>query len=922
MAYGEDGVVRGSEWRKWDLHVHVPGTKLEDGYTRTESGDLDLDRFCRSLEDSDVAGFGLTDYFATDTFFKIRDRYSSLFPNSTKLLMLNLELRLNETVNNQKELVDYHLIFDPDLDRSKVDNFLYELKTETTLPDGLPLRCSDVKGAQFESVTVSRQSITEAIRVVFGAVDERKRKVVRIVPVNGNGIRTHGATRKAQLSDEIDKASDGFFGNLGSVEHFLTEGRFEDTQAISLPKPVFAGSDSHSFENLDSWLGREVRGSNEKNVTWVKSDLTWDGFLQAFFEPSERVRMQVDTPDRKDSFRWISHVEFPSGSSFPPSVHFNPNLNSIIGSRSSGKSALLAHVAHAVAPEYVEERQASAPGTAAIGPAAGITWSDAVGDTPIVHWAGGDSASGKVIYVPQNSLWAMSERPDEIAAQILPALELHVPAAAEELARLSKRRANAAEKLEAAVKSWWELADRSNSNQSLAANLGDEASLRVELGVVDAEIAERGGGEFDADLLIAAVDAEKRLAELRAQQASSDQFEAAATEVLSAPDLPSSFDLSVDFSRIGSGDMRALDRLVVDWLPEARTLLASALRGFIVERQSREALERDSVEEEVSKVLAGAEKAFAEKAKAEALSPLLRRRATYLSKLDELQGLQQKAIGIDAALEEVVAGIVSEWEAYEADVQDVTDWFNINRPVVEGIEISVEADFDEDGLTSLASVFNKVSETQWVDRALQRVRVDSIRLSPGSFLEDMYAGRQRLTVGTDPRLAAIAALQLLPSTRVTAALDGDTIGGFHPSTMTPGKQALFALQLMLSATDDLWPLLLDQPEDDLDSRAIFETIVTDLKARKRQRQIVVVTHDANVVVGADSEAVIVANRHGEDRPNEDGRLFNYRTGSLEHSEELDGVLDTLRSKGTLEHACSILDGGTTAFRKRWLRYRS
>ena len=51
---------RGAEWRKWDLHVHAPGTKLNDQF----GSPPDWERYCRSLEESDVAVIGITDYFS------------------------------------------------------------------------------------------------------------------------------------------------------------------------------------------------------------------------------------------------------------------------------------------------------------------------------------------------------------------------------------------------------------------------------------------------------------------------------------------------------------------------------------------------------------------------------------------------------------------------------------------------------------------------------------------------------------------------------------------------------------------------------------------------------------------------------------------------------------------------------------------
>ena len=68
--------------------------------------------------------------------------------------------------------------------------------------------------------------------------------------------------------------------------------------------------------------------------------------------------------------------------------------------------------------------------------------------------------------------------------------------------------------------------------------------------------------------------------------------------------------------------------------------------------------------------------------------------------------------------------------------------------------------------------------------------------------------------------------------------------------------------------------MLDQPEDDLDNRSIYDGLAKYIKAKKRQRQIIVVTHNPNVVVGADSEFVIVANQSGQET-NHDNRQFRF-----------------------------------------------
>ncbi len=82
-----------------------------------------------------------------------------------------------------------------------------------------------------------------------------------------------------------------------------------------------------------------------------------------------------------------------------------------------------------------------------------------------------------------------------------------------------------------------------------------------------------------------------------------------------------------------------------------------------------------------------------------------------------------------------------------------------------------------------------------------------------------------------------------------------------------------------------------------------------------------VTHNANIVVNADAEEVIVANQHGEDSRNQDNIKFQYITGSLENTKSKDESLNiVLQAQGIREHVCEILEGGSEAFKKRENKY--
>ena len=138
--------------------------------------------------------------------------------------------------------------------------------------------------------------------------------------------------------------------------------------------------------------------------------------------------------------------------------------------------------------------------------------------------------------------------------------------------------------------------------------------------------------------------------------------------------------------------------------------------------------------------------------------------------------------------------------------------------------------------------------------------------------------------------------------------------------MSEGKTAFVILRMLLDFSTNEYPILIDQPEDDLDNRAIFDDLVTYLRNKKIQRQIILVTHNPNIVVGADAEEIIVANQQGIGNTNPDGVKFAYVTGALEDSfTKDDGFI--LTSQGIREHVCDLLEGGDKAFKLREQKYQ-
>ena len=125
--------------------------------------------------------------------------------------------------------------------------------------------------------------------------------------------------------------------------------------------------------------------------------------------------------------------------------------------------------------------------------------------------------------------------------------------------------------------------------------------------------------------------------------------------------------------------------------------------------------------------------------------------------------------------------------------------------------------------------------------------------------------------------------------------------------LSPGTRGIVLLLLYLALDDeDDRPLIIDQPEENLDPKSVFDELVDLFITAKSKRQVIMVTHNANLVVNTDSDQVIIALAE----PNIRGELpsISYKSGGLENSEIRKAV-------------CDILEGGELAFKERARRLR-
>jgi hypothetical protein len=155
------------------------------------------------------------------------------------------------------------------------------------------------------------------------------------------------------------------------------------------------------------------------------------------------------------------------------------------------------------------------------------------------------------------------------------------------------------------------------------------------------------------------------------------------------------------------------------------------------------------------------------------------------------------------------------------------------------------------------------------------------------------AGKVILSLAGTPRIFEIEAVELLDLPRIEL-LDGETYK--DSGTLSTGQKCTTILPILLLESES--PLLIDQPEDNLDNRFIYETVVKSVSGVKPRRQLLFVTHNPNIPVLGDAEKVFVLTSSGK-----------------KAAVQRDGTVDECRSEVE-----TLLEGGREAFELRMQRY--
>lgn len=985
-------ISRGSEWRRWDPHIHTPGTVLNDQF----GSDMPWEAYISALEASNprIEAIGVTDYYLTETYQEVlKFKDAGRLPD-VRLIFPNVELRLD--VRARTGFVNVHLLVSPE-DPNHISELLRILQRLQFQAHGDTYNCT--RGDLISLGKRADNSITdEHAALVHGATQfkvnfDLLRRTLResdwakanilVAVAGGSGDGTSGLRQAADetMRQEIEKFAQIIFSSNSIQREFWSGSRSMTPDQLrerySGCKPCLHGCDAHDQQTV----GQPA----DERYTWIKGALEFDTLRQSCLDPAKRAYVGTEPPMHALPSQVISHVELVDAIwAGTPEIPLNPGLIAIIGARGSGKTALADVIAagcDAIPPETWHANENISPSFLIrahklLGNASTtLTWG---GGATLSRYLDGRDANGhlsfpRARYLSQQfveELCSSSGVADGLVAEIERVIfETHArddrdgAIDFEELRNFHTARFQQAREREAEA-----IADLSDR---IATEIEKEASVASLLQQVSQKTEQINS--YNGDLVKLVVKGTEVQANRHAQLSQAVQARRGAIQAFS--------------------NQRRTFLALQDEVASTRATKAPELLRQTMERHQHCGLDAEQwgafllvykgkVDDNLAGYVAWADQKIAELTGAPALAvdpsiPLfsdtddlskltLNTLLAEMARLEAIIGADNIVRGQYLALSQRIAQENSALQALQNRLADAQGAFTRRK------ELQAERDI------TYGRVFQAIIDEQAALAGLYAPLMARLASSDGTLRKLGFSVRRVVDVGAwgavaeenllDRRkagpfqgrgsLTAIANTALRPAWEEGSAADvqaamarfiseymRDLIGhapyaqkqqseyrawlkqfahwlfatdhisvryeivydGIDIRNLSPGTRGIVLLLLYLALDDaDDRPLIIDQPEENLDPKSVFEELVELFIKAKSQRQVIIVTHNANLVVNTDADQVIVAN--AGPHPRGGLPLITYEAGGLESSEIRKAV-------------CDILEGGEQAFQERARRLR-
>ena len=929
---------QGSRWNKWDLHVHSPASFHEDYNlgrsvgTEEDYEEAIWDKYFDELENiDDISCVGITDYFSVEGYERVREAIEQDGRlQNFDLVLPNIELRVDHFVTsrsggNASEAVEMHVLFSDELDSIRIrENFVNQL--EAKRPDGStipPTRENLVRLGQnpnFDTYDdyddpyiAGCNRITVDVDTIYEALDNdifEGKYLTVLVEDSWENISWEG--RAGTLRGSLLGRADAVFVSNSDTRDWLL-GRAEKMsadefrQAFGSLKPALRGSDSHEFEDFCV--------PDENRYCWIKADTTFEGLKQIGYEPADRVHIGEHNPQRRVSIHTPKKVGVREGeindrlTVSDTTLPLNPNLVTVIGGKGAGKTALLDLIANCYQNRHIsnedeeidvnsfiqriqDERPEVSTKLKFHGEDIDNFEKSVLDDECISH--------SNVEYLPQGKISEYCRDEDRMHEQVLELIQQSVRTTDSELMeRFEKKRSDIGE----IEKELEELTNRihefdpemideriSEARSELSAARGklEDKELEIE------EFREEHGNELQ----------DESSTELQNQLDSYDGKLQNIKEIKSV--LSKQFERLEKLEKFNEGleKLKSLSeeaeidadldvtRFIVE---EARAKLHDYEKSFDTERSCIER-ERESVQSQLNEledIDEDLSQLLSEKREQQKIVEEKEHESQSLEddrqKIQELQTERRDEFidYVDAYhdLKSLYSLVISEFSADQSAILDEVD-FDANLEVTDGLQSQLYDLLD--------------------GRSVNIAEIQPIIQSAAGTIEDSEQSKRYADSYLDKALSFKD--QLLEKASTTEFERRVFTGNFKLSEQillegTPmedlalGQKGTVLLKILLAQEGK--PLIIDQPEENLDNRFVYRSLKDAFKEAKKKRQVIIATHNANLVVNTDAEQVVIAQYEENE--------ISFKSGPLEDEE-------------IREEVTTVLEGGEEAFVQREEKY--
>ena len=913
-------------------------------------------KFISTINESEIAAFCLMDYWNFDWYLELK-KYLKSKPDALKKTVfpgmefriqcpvdyrLNIHCILSDKLTNQ-QLLDfkselYVSSIDKKLSDESIKNFAKTLDESKARKHGYdnPEQLTDEKLFELGSITIeiTQESLANAFKQI------PKNSGFIILPYDTSDGLLDLDWEKHPHADNYFMQSAHIFESRDSKNIDLITGvrtpendKYFDNFFKTLgnkSKPCISGSDAHRYKDYGNFPSNKI--------TWIKGNPTFEGLKQVIFEPKDRVRIQENKPEKKLASNVINRVRFvPKEGCLDFSdewIELNNNLNTIIGGKSSGKSLLLSMISKTIEnstdvsqydriiTEYLDDFE--------------VEWKDGTVFKLSEKEFYFDNQQEKfqkrrpISHIPQLAIHKLiEEKPEEYKSIILNFLK-EDDKFKEYYEKFEQGIDNTIEKINTGLTQLFKNQSILDRDKEELKHLGDFNAKKNEAKQLDVKLKSMGIGNLTEP------EKEEYLKLKKSIEQYSSQLENKKELIKSVNDYQNKVTISLnqfeedikdscdDIANFLEENNETEILKIRDELLKLKDKFSTELQK-IFEPYSKTTGEVKTLNESIDKETQELNKYIKKTGDENQIKEIKNKLAELNEEVKEIEKFEQKAKVHFEKIKEARDKILDGYETLIEKYRDLKREINLNYKELipeDGISLSLEIEFNQESFNrDFVELFDRrfsiSNVSNYFTNNAYSFNISNQKMMVTDFLDKLIKEDSAINFKKnfefDKAIRAIVADYFLPNFKLSQ-------GGEEVENMSYGKRSLVLLKLYLALNKNENPILIDQPEDNLDNRTIYSELKEFIREKKRQRQIIVVTHNANLVVATDSECIIVASQDGVHEKINGNYRFEYVSGALENTFQNDSANGILNSMGIKEHVCDVLEGGKRAFEEREQKY--